>query len=439
MPNLRTLLCPIIWASFLIHSYLSSWFLVVAETGTARNVQLETSSTPFSAAILADTNGSHNLTTESQSSYHQALLYGILATTVVNSAALVGFVFAPFNKCAGYSLLISFMVATAVGSLFSAAILVLIPEAFQLMTTTNNGQRNSHWYILRSVSVCVGAALFFILEFLLRLLRTTLEYHSRDPRVLRRVSTRKRRSSLPVPYDGPNAPDQGDVALDIASPVLNVNGFNNLDIQVLAARKSTDLAGRSSSHQDSVVAHEGLDDEITPIHCCTKNLCHRLATLDPIVWMIVLGDGVHNFMDGVSMGAGFATEMRLGLSVSLAVLCEELPHELGDIAVLLRSGLSVPMAILFNFSSACSAYLGFFVGFYLGDMPNATVYIFAITGGFFLYISLADMLPELRKSEDQCMEQGQTVLPIFLIHFFGMVFGFGCVTAITMAGEYIAL
>ncbi|OON21394.1 metal cation transporter, ZIP family [Opisthorchis viverrini] len=422
---------------------------------------------PFPATKLADLNGSHNLTTESQSSNHPALLYGILATTVVNAAALVGFVFAPFNKCPGYSLLISFMVATAVGSLFSAAILVLIPE---LMTTTNDGQRSTHWYILRSVSVCIGAALFFILEFLLRLLRTTLEYHSRDPRVLRRVSTRKRQSSLPIPYDGPTMSDQGDVALDTASPVLNVNGFNNSDMQVLAARKSADLAGLSSSRQDSVVVCEGLDDDSTPIHCCTKNLCHRLATLDPIVWMIVLGDGVHNFMDGVSMGAGFATEMRLGLSVSLAVLCEELPHELGDIAVLLRSGLSVPMAILFNFSSACSAYLGFFVGFYLGDMPNATVYIFAITGGFFLYISLADMvshrfrspetflqtismcrcfprqtlfggliLPELRKSEDQCMEQGQAVLPIFLIHFFGMVFGFGCVTAITLAGEHIAI
>ncbi|KAA3670443.1 uncharacterized protein DEA37_0007506, partial [Paragonimus westermani] len=61
---------------------------------------------------------------------------------------------------------------------------------------------------------------------------------------------------------------------------------------------------------------------------CSRNLCIRLGRLDPVVWMIVIGDGVHNFMDGLSIGAGFVNDLRLGLSVALAVLCEELPHEL---------------------------------------------------------------------------------------------------------------
>ncbi|KAA3675144.1 uncharacterized protein DEA37_0011775 [Paragonimus westermani] len=124
---------------------------------------------------------------------------------------------------------------------------------------------------------------------------------------------------------------------------------------------------------------------------CSRNLCIRLGRLDPVVWMIVIGDGVHNFMDGLSIGAGFVNDLRLGLSVALAVLCEELPHELGDIAILLQSGMSTSLAVLFNFGSACTAYLGFFLGVFLGELPQSAMYIFAITSGFFLYISLADM------------------------------------------------
>lgn len=67
-------------------------------------------------------------------------------------------------------------------------------------------------------------------------------------------------------------------------------------------------------------------------------------------------------------------------------------HFQGDIAVLLRSGLTVPMAMLFNFISACSAYIGLFVGLSVGDLNDVAPYVFALTGGFFMYIALADMV-----------------------------------------------
>ena len=64
----------------------------------------------------------------------------------------------------------------------------------------------------------------------------------------------------------------------------------------------------------------------------------KIAT---VAWMIIFGDGVHNFIDGLSIGAAFSESILTGISVSAAVLCEEFPHELGDFAVLLNSGMNI--------------------------------------------------------------------------------------------------
>ncbi len=60
-----------------------------------------------------------------------------------------------------------------------------------------------------------------------------------------------------------------------------------------------------------------------------------------VAWMIIFGDGVHNFIDGLSIGAAFSESILTGISVSVAVLCEEFPHELGDFAVLLNAGMTI--------------------------------------------------------------------------------------------------
>ena len=79
------------------------------------------------------------------------------------------------------------------------------------------------------------------------------------------------------------------------------------------------------------------------------------TTIATVAWMIIFGDGVHNFIDGLSIGAAFTESIIIGVSVSLAVLCEELPHELGDFAVLLNSGMSMKQVMQF-FSMPVSTY-----------------------------------------------------------------------------------
>ena len=117
--------------------------------------------------------------------------------------------------------------------------------------------------------------------------------------------------------------------------------------------------------------------------------------VQPVAWMVIFGDGIHNFVDGLTIGAAMTQGYAEGLSISIAVLAEELPHEIGDLAVLLRAGLSIRRALVLNFLSACLCYAGYVVGAFLGDLPDAQTIIFALAGGLFLYISLTDLLPEI--------------------------------------------
>lgn len=113
-----------------------------------------------------------------------------------------------------------------------------------------------------------------------------------------------------------------------------------------------------------------------------------------VAWMIIFGDGLHNFIDGLSIGAAFSESILAGISISVAVICEEFPHELGDFAVLISSGMSMRQAIGYNFLSACTCYLGLAAGILLGDFAQGSTYILALAGGMFLvsfYNLLSDM------------------------------------------------
>lgn len=130
------------------------------------------------------------------------------------------------------------------------------------------------------------------------------------------------------------------------------------------------------------------------------------SAIATVAWMIVFGDGLHNFIDGLSIGAAFNESIMTGVSISVAVICEELPHELGDLAVLLNSGMSIKQALLYNLLSACTCYLGLIVGTLLGELAEASMYIFAFAGGVFLYISLVDMIPEMNEEVENASKDG---------------------------------
>lgn len=113
-------------------------------------------------------------------------------------------------------------------------------------------------------------------------------------------------------------------------------------------------------------------------------------------YFILVGDGIHNFIDGVAIAASFIVSPELGVLTTLAVAAHELPHEVGDYAILVRSGYSRGRALAYNFLSGLTAVLGAVAVFAAGDFVEAHLaWFIAAVAGMFVYIAAANLIPEL--------------------------------------------
>jgi zinc and cadmium transporter len=114
--------------------------------------------------------------------------------------------------------------------------------------------------------------------------------------------------------------------------------------------------------------------------------------------MNLLGDAVHNFIDGALIAASYLVSPALGFSTTLAVVFHEIPQELGDFGVLVHSGLSVRQALALNLGSASVAILGNVVTLWIGAAtgPAISELLVPVTAGGFIYIAAADLMPELQ-------------------------------------------
>jgi len=129
--------------------------------------------------------------------------------------------------------------------------------------------------------------------------------------------------------------------------------------------------------------------------------CHKInCTVHSFGYMNLLGDAIHNFIDGLVIAAAFLTNLHLGLITLLAVILHEIPQELGDFGVLLQAGFSKTKALLFNFLTALLCVLGGVSGYFLGIAFNKiSLWLLPITAGGFIYIAASDLLPELNQEK----------------------------------------
>ena len=132
-------------------------------------------------------------------------------------------------------------------------------------------------------------------------------------------------------------------------------------------------------------------------------LLHRHHHHEPIehpelAVMNLLGDAIHNYIDGLLIGASWLAGPELGISTTIAVLLHEIPQELGDFGILVHSGLSVRQATLLNVASAAVAILGTATAVFAGTVAHlhTTEILVPITAGGFVYIAAADLIPELQ-------------------------------------------
>ncbi len=128
----------------------------------------------------------------------------------------------------------------------------------------------------------------------------------------------------------------------------------------------------------------------------------------PQVAMILLGDGMHNFVDGILLAAAFLTDWKLGWTAAIAITAHEIPQEISDFMVLLNGGLSKKRALYLNALSGAAMTLGGVIGWLsLSHAHNAIPYVLTFTASSFVYIAVADLLPELlhdRKPRDMFLQ-----------------------------------
>lgn len=168
------------------------------------------------------------------------------------------------------------------------------------------------------------------------------------------------------------------------------------------------LTGAGDALQPSLLVLAGL-----MLFFAVEKLLRHAHGANPLAAINIIGDGIHNFIDGMLIAASYLVSPVLGASTTLAVVLHEIPQELGDFGILVHAGLTPRRALLLNLASACTALLGcvgtLLVGGAAGEAASRA--LVPLAAGGFVYIACADLIPELQRER----RLGSTAAQIGLI------------------------
>jgi zinc and cadmium transporter len=130
--------------------------------------------------------------------------------------------------------------------------------------------------------------------------------------------------------------------------------------------------------------------------------CHKgKCDVHTFHYMNLVGDTIHNFIDGLILAAGFVTSIELGITTTVAIAAHEIPQEIGDFGVLIYGGFAKKKAIILNFIVALTIVLGGIVGYFISQtVDQATTFLLPFAAGGFIYIAATDLVPEIKKELD---------------------------------------
>jgi len=253
------------------------------------------------------------------------------------------------------------MVSFAIGALLGAALLAILPHALQAP-----GVHDPH---VITATVLLGLLIFFLLE------KLVLWRHCH--------------------VDECEAHGSASVAEGRTPGATEAHGSANVPYKDVPMPRAQDAQERRA---------EGRTPGATEVHAVhTRPLAAG--------YLIVIGDGVHNFVDGVLIAAAFFTDLHLGIVTAIAVAAHEIPQEVGDFAVLLHSGFSRGKALFYNMVSSLTTVIGGLLAYFSFQLAQAALpYVLAIAASSFLYIAVADLIPGLHKRPELRATLQQVVL-----------------------------
>ena len=158
------------------------------------------------------------------------------------------------------------------------------------------------------------------------------------------------------------------------------------------------------------------------LHKCTAG--HHHARPQPFAYLNLIGDGVHNFIDGLIIGASYLVSVPVGISTTLAVILHEIPQEIGDFGVLVHGGFERTQALFYNFVSGLAAIMGVVLALFLNQTTAVTNFLVPFAAGNFIYIACTDLLPELHKSRnlyDSLFQTGVFLAGICIMFLFTLL------------------
>ncbi|RNA44831.1 zinc transporter ZIP4 [Brachionus plicatilis] len=296
--------------------------------------------------------------------------YGTIAIVIVSLITLVGFLILPCFKKSIFDHVLTILTALAASSLFCDTLLHIIPQVVGLHGHNHGDDEEEHEdhgeenkivvedYVIK---LCVSIAVLYILW----LFEILIHHFSGKSR-----------------FNGNSHGHSHGISMQDDDDETSYEG-NKI------SSTNSDLKDLERANSDKKITKENKK----------RGFFQNLKRIKAAGWIVLVGDGLHNFADGLAVGASFAQSLNLGISTSIAVVCHEIPHELGTYAVLMKSGFSFWQALIFNLITALSCLIGFYVGVSVSDEEEARKWIFTITAGMFLYIALVDLLPSVMTSK----------------------------------------
>jgi len=155
-------------------------------------------------------------------------------------------------------------------------------------------------------------------------------------------------------------------------------------------------------------------------HCHSVPCEHRY---EPLTYLILIADGLHNFIGGLAVAGAFVIDVRIGISAWLAAAAHEVPQELGDFGILVHGGWSKPRALLYNFLSALSFLAAGLVA-YAVSLTFDVTFLLPFAAGNFIYIAASDLIPEVKHEEN---------LALAGVHFVSFLIGLALLLAVRLA------
>uniref|UniRef100_A0A182K1N3 Zinc transporter n=1 Tax=Anopheles christyi TaxID=43041 RepID=A0A182K1N3_9DIPT len=336
--------------------------------------------------------------------FTQAWIYATACVLIISLCGLVGVAMVPLAKSIAYDDILRFLIALGVGTLCGDALMHLLPHA--LLPHGEEGGDDHHHHDeahdqgghdhaaeQRAMWLCLcafGTAFFmYSLEMILPLFRSGEDGHHHHHG-----------------HSHAHAQSSNRVEPTAGNPETQQNGHQQ--------------QYRHHPHRGDDIEldlTDGAKDKEAKTMLQKKSARKPMAA---VAFMVILGDGLHNITDGLAIGAAFAVDPVTGLATSFAILCHELPHELGDFALLLQTGVSIRRAIFLNIVSSILSFVGMALGLLLTGMHESVVsWIYAGTAGTFLYIALSDLVPEMRND----VARSEQKLKVILIQLTGLALG----------------